>query len=136
MEVVQEQIATILILPNIQRCKEAHCRGGLVGVGSMDVEHGESSSCNGNGGGLISDPGELYPQSSDSSDEPKSKVSSSGVRMGITMPKILYLFWPCHTSNVGGVLFICCYSSSFIFILQPCLRKDSAIILEPSTSIC
>lgn len=47
------------------------------------MEYGESSSRKGNGGGLISDPGELYPESSDSSDEPKSKVSSSGVRMGI-----------------------------------------------------
>ena len=55
---------------------------GLVGVGSFDVEDGESSSRYGIGGGLISDPGELYPESSETSDNPKSKVSSSGVSKG------------------------------------------------------
>lgn len=55
---------------------------GLVGVSSLDVEHGESSPDSGIGGGLMSDPGDLYPESSDKSADPKSKLSSSGVSRG------------------------------------------------------
>lgn len=57
----------------------------LVGVGSLDADGGDSSSRTGSGGGLIldsSEPGELYPESSDSSPKPKVTVSSSGVRRG------------------------------------------------------
>lgn len=54
----------------------------LVGVATLDAERGGGISHVGSGGGLMSDPGELYPESSDRSAGPKSKLSSSGVSRG------------------------------------------------------
>lgn len=57
-----------------------------MGVDSLDSEGVDSSSRTGNGGGLIldcSDPGELYPESSDTSPDSKGTVSSSGVKRGM-----------------------------------------------------
>ena len=53
-----------------------------VGVGSFEV--GTRSSRIGIGGGLISDPGESYPESSDSSAPPKSVMSRLGVSRSTT----------------------------------------------------
>lgn len=53
-----------------------------VGVAALRAEQGGSISRTGRGGGLISEPGELYPESLAKSADPKSKLSSSGVSSG------------------------------------------------------
>ncbi len=53
-----------------------------MGVASLNADNGGSFSRIGTGGGLMLDPGELYPESSDKSKDPRAKLSSSGVSRG------------------------------------------------------